>query len=351
MPLTADQRAMLQLMLERRQSYEDIGSLLGVPTEEVRTRARTVLTEMGGADPDAEVGLTDYLLGQADPIGRADAARHLQADPEALDLAQKLIAQLQMLAPDAQFPDLPTARARPAAAKPAGKPGSPAPRTAPGAAAGQAVGARLRGLGRSIGERQPRVLAALIASTLLVVVVVLAASGVFGGDAEEKPKEEANVEEVPVALSAPGGGDRSGRAVFANLGGETEQIAFRIASDGLEPSPSDNSSTYTIWLYVDNKHAYPLSPVTVPKNGKLSATRPIPALFTSTGTGLAVLARFQEVRLSLTGTKELSALVTGAVRKQEPLVPYIGKTVLQGPIPGSVGPGGAQPGPRGGQGR
>ncbi|MDX6663634.1 MAG: hypothetical protein QOG09_1736, partial [Solirubrobacterales bacterium] len=80
-----------------------------------------------------------------------------------------------------------------------------------------------------------------------------------------------------------------------------------------------------------------LAPVAVGADGKLSATRPIPAIFTTTQTGLQVLARFQTVRLSLTPTKELSALVTAAVKKQQPLLPYVGQTVLEGPIPGRVG--------------
>ena len=50
----------------------------GSAPDEVRSRARSALREIGGADPDAQVGLSDYLLGQADPIGRADAVRHLQ---------------------------------------------------------------------------------------------------------------------------------------------------------------------------------------------------------------------------------------------------------------------------------
>ena len=36
---------------------------------------RGALTALGGVDPDRNVGITDYLLGQADPIGRADAVR------------------------------------------------------------------------------------------------------------------------------------------------------------------------------------------------------------------------------------------------------------------------------------
>ena len=39
-PITEDQRAMLQLLLEGGQSYADIGSLLGIDAGEVRSRAR-----------------------------------------------------------------------------------------------------------------------------------------------------------------------------------------------------------------------------------------------------------------------------------------------------------------------
>src|ERR671910_2050343 len=107
MALTAEQRAMLQLILERGQSYADIAGVLGVGVEEVRSRARGALRDLSGTDPDAQVGLTDYLLGQADPIGRADAVRHLQSDPEANALAGRLVAQLRLLAPKAELPEIP----------------------------------------------------------------------------------------------------------------------------------------------------------------------------------------------------------------------------------------------------
>ena len=68
----------------------------------MRNRARSALQEIGGADPDAEVGLSDYLLGQADPIGRADAVRHLQSDPETNALAERLVQNLRLLAPKAR---------------------------------------------------------------------------------------------------------------------------------------------------------------------------------------------------------------------------------------------------------
>jgi len=92
MAVTTEQRAVLQLLLERGQSYADLATLLGVGEDEVRARARAALAELAGADPDRHVGLTDYLLGQADPIGRADAVRHLQGDPADHKLASDLAA-------------------------------------------------------------------------------------------------------------------------------------------------------------------------------------------------------------------------------------------------------------------
>src|SRR5918999_622394 len=99
MAITADQRAALQLLLEREQTYADLARLLAIKEAEVRTRARTALTELGGADPDRNVGLTDYLLGQADPIGRADASRHLRQDADDRALAATLGERLQELFP------------------------------------------------------------------------------------------------------------------------------------------------------------------------------------------------------------------------------------------------------------
>src|SRR3954467_1092795 len=120
---------MLQLLLEGGQGYDDIGSLLGIPPDEVRSRARAALTEIGGADPDAQVGLSDYLLGQADPIGRADAVRHLQGDPDANALAQRLAQNLRLLAPKAELPEIPEPRGGRSAAPP-----PPPPAAGPSAA-------------------------------------------------------------------------------------------------------------------------------------------------------------------------------------------------------------------------
>src|SRR6476619_6757248 len=137
MALTDEQRAMLQLLLEGGQGYDDIGSLLGIPPDEVRSRSRAALAEIGGADPDSQVALSEFLLGQADPIGRADAIRHLQNDPQANALAERLVQNLRLLAPKAQLPDIPEPRggrrAAPAPPPPAAAPPVPPASAPPGA--------------------------------------------------------------------------------------------------------------------------------------------------------------------------------------------------------------------------
>ena len=168
MALTADQNAALQLILEREQSYGDLAALLGVDEDEVRARARAALTELGGADPDRNVGLTDYLLGQADPIGRADAVRHLRDDINDHRLARELIETLQR--------DVPGRRATAAPRRGAGAEAAPQARRL----AGRRRGARRRlGAGRTISfsDRQTRMIAAMSAAAVLLIVVVLGIAG------------------------------------------------------------------------------------------------------------------------------------------------------------------------------
>src|SRR4051794_11991280 len=202
---------MLQLLLEGGQGYDDIGSLLGIGPDEVRSRARSALTEIGGADPDAQVGLSDYLLGQADPIGRADAVRHLQSDPGANALAQRLVQNLRLLAPSADLPEIPEPRGGrraaapppPATAPPAPTPGAPAPATPqppapppvqaqPDPPKGPGIASRaaafFSGLGSVSGRRRTQlIVAGAVALVLVIVVIVVATGGGGGGSSDCKP--------------------------------------------------------------------------------------------------------------------------------------------------------------------
>ena len=344
MALTDEQRAMLQLLLEGGQSYDDIGSLLGISPEEVRSRARAALGEIAGADPDAQVPISDYLLGQADPIGRADAVRHLQSDPGANALAERLVAQLRLLAPKAQLPEVPAARggrrapppppqaAPPAPEAPAAPPGGPPPPAPPPPAAEHSIRERLGGAlgGGGPSRRQSQIAVALGAGALLIVAVVLAVSGVFGGDDDDEGDGSATStattaanEELTIVPLAPLGGDSgaAGQAVFARAG---DQPVLQINLSGLQRAAK--GQTYIVWLYNSNAVAFPLARDQADQQGNLTGAAPVPQEI------VPLLPQFGCIDVSLASAQETAAALQEAAQGRT-LPRHSGQSVLRGEIP------------------
>jgi hypothetical protein len=282
-PLTADQQAMLQLLLERGQSYADLASLLGTDEAGVRTRARAALTELAGADPDRNVGLTDYLLGQADPIGRADAVRHLKDDPNDLELATELTQKLRLVAPQAELPRLPGEEWRPRPRRAPRLAGGRLPipgrlrrkRTSEQSSAGDpsAESAAPRGPRTTLSRRQTQLLVALGSGAVLVVAVVLAVSGAFSG--------------------------------------------------GDDSTPSTTTST-TPTAASTGPQGFPVTDVKIPKSGKYQNAFAIPKAFQ------ALLPRTQAVYLTLAKKQVVAAAIKQAVSSGQPILGVEGKTAFTG---------------------
>jgi len=335
MPLTDDQRAMLQLLLQRGQSYADIGSLLGLDVEGVQSRAREALTEIGGQDPDRDVSLTDYLLGQADPIGRADAARQLQADGEARDLAERLVTQLRVLAPGADLPDLPGADSSAAKRKDAP---APAPQSSGEAAVTAPTRRPFGELTSTLSRGQRQAIAGLFGAGILIVVGVLALAGVFdsggGGTSSSSSSGGGNTQSAsnqgpPHAdLKPQDGSNATGVAV---IGRTRNTPAMNIKAFNLQPSAKGEN--YSIWLYRNNRTALRLSGTRVGKSGRMLVTLPVPTqILQYIGNGT-----FTDVDVSLSSNSALAADARQA-RKQKQLPRYSGKSVLRGTIVGGGAP-------------
>jgi hypothetical protein len=331
MALSADQRAMLELLLQRGQSYDDLASLLDLPPSEVRARARAALTELGGADPDRNVGLTDYLLGQADPIGRADAARHLKEDPEDHALAAKLAASLQLLVTGAELPKLPPEPG-------AGRFARRAPAGAQTAEAAEPVAAGQPGRARSwlseLTSSQTRLMVAGTSAAVIVIAVVLALTGAFGGDGNDGSAAttpdsttagDETIQRVP--LKPAGGGDAKGTATFGIATGDQAYVDLDVAN--LEAAPE--GKIYVLWLMISASQAYPLQPFQPKQDGTFSDRAPIDASVS------AIAARTQAVNVSLTEERPLFKSVSDAVNQNSPLLPYQGATVLTGNVAGPKG--------------
>jgi hypothetical protein len=353
MGLSADQQAMLQLLLERGQSYGDLASLLGVPEPDVRARARTALTDLGGADPDRNVALGDWLLGQADPIGRADVVRHLKDDPEDHRLAADLMGRLKEVAPDGQLPELPApprggpARRRRAAVEAEPPAERAAARAAPAAQAPE-PSASAEAAGPGLTSRQVRLMAALGCGALIVLVAVLAVAGVFDGDDEASPAPTAAtgpqgngadrvVAEVP--LRPTGGGNASGQATFGIADGRGY---MDLTVEGLERPPGNEA--YIVWLLISPDRGHPLSAVAVDADGSFDERIRIEDFI------LEVAAHTRVVDVSLAPARELREQLQAAVQEGSPLLEYTGTSVLRGRVPlernaGAGGPGGGQGSP------
>lgn len=352
MALTDEQRAMLQLLLEGGQGYDDIGSLLGITPDEVRSRARSALGEIGGADPDAQVGLSDYVLGQADPIGRADAVRHLQSDPEANALAQRLEQNLRLLAPKAQLPEIPEPRGGRRAAPPPPPPATPPPATAPPAAqppqvpsgpgfASRAAGF-FSGLGSLTGKRRTQaIVGGAAALALVIVIIVVATSGGGGGSSSCAPVNTASAQQAGIptmklaaagaladADCAPSGQITLGSQQAA-ANSKSQSPTFVLQANAVHLPPTTGGDRYLLWLYKSDTQSVPLGQETVDSSGNLTGAVPVPAQ------ELVLIPAFQTIKLSKV-TSAQSQQVQQSLRSQgkKPtlLVPFVGDTALQGNV-------------------
>ncbi|MBA2429138.1 MAG: hypothetical protein H0V55_05375, partial [Thermoleophilaceae bacterium] len=106
------QRAIIELVLRRGQTYDEISGMLGMPVPRVRELAREALVELAPAtarsvDPQWRGQLADFLLGQqTGPESRATEG-HLESSEEARLWASSLLDSLDTLYEDGHRPELP----------------------------------------------------------------------------------------------------------------------------------------------------------------------------------------------------------------------------------------------------
>jgi hypothetical protein len=350
-PVTDEQRAMLQLLLEGGQGYDDIGSLLGIPPDEVRSRARSALTEIGGADPDAQVPLSDYVLGQADPIGRADAVRHLQSDPEANALAQRLVQNLRLLAPRAELPEIPEPRggrqaatAPPPAAAPPHAAGTPPP--PPDVPKGPGFASRaagfFSGLGSVSGKRRTQLIVGVAAAIALVIVIVVVATGGGGGSSSDcksvdtSAAQQAGVPQMKFAAVGSFANADCAPSGLLTLGSapQTSQTknqaqSFLLQANAVHLPPTENNERYVLWLYKSDTQSVPLGQESVDSSGNLTGGVPVPAQ------ELVLIPAFQTIRLAKVTSaqsQQIQQSLQGQGKKPTLLVPFVGEPVLEGNV-------------------
>ncbi len=149
--LPADQRAVLQLVLQRGRSYDDIAALLSIDRAAVRERALSALEALGPEaeiDPGRRALITDYLLGQLPARVSEDVRARLSRSAGERAWARVVGSELAPLASQ-PLPEIPAGASAPA-------PAVAAPRR-PGTrgASEDPVAAPTRGQAREPSPRSP----------------------------------------------------------------------------------------------------------------------------------------------------------------------------------------------------
>lgn len=296
MALTDDQRAMIRLLAQREEGYEDIAALMGLSVEEVRARVKEALADLDGPGeaPEASPPAMAEELEQAEPVKVAESPQ----------------------------PPKEPVPSKPAPSRPAPKPKRPQPSLSlPGDPGKRA--AIFAGLG------------------VVAILVVLLATGALGGGGSSSSSTTTAATEnsttsatettgaenssLTQAILAPvNGGSAEGRALFGRI---KKTPVLQVEAHGLEPSPQ--GSSYTVWLYKSPKLALRVGAVHVSKSGGLAAQFPIPTellAYVSSGA-------FDQIDISLTNDAAYKAEVTKA-KQAKRLPAYTGEDVLRGPITG-----------------
>lgn len=116
--LPPDQRAVLELVLRRGRSYDEIAQLLSIDRAGVRQRALSALDALGpdaGVAPERRALITDYLLGALPPRVTEQVRDRLATSPAERAWARVIAAELESVAAN-PLPEIPAGPESPAAA-------------------------------------------------------------------------------------------------------------------------------------------------------------------------------------------------------------------------------------------
>jgi hypothetical protein len=307
MPLDAlapDQRAVVQLVLQRGRSYEQIADLLKISEDAVRARAHAGLAALApGAELPADkvAPVSDFLLGQQNGKPRQATRRMLRSNAAAREWAETVRARLEDVG--GPLPDLPAAAAKPAPA--VAEDGPSAAEDGPSAAAEHAPSdeapspspaPRPRPLREARSRKRPVAAtpdgaaaasssrlggAILIGGVVVAIVAVVLFLFVFGGDDGDDDPTSASATATPTASATPqavgeialkGVNGSKGRGVMT-LYASQGQLAFTLEGTGV-PQNRRNEA-YAVWFTSPGGASQRLGfAQPVGENGQLGTTGP-----------------------------------------------------------------------------
>jgi outer membrane biosynthesis protein TonB len=307
--LTDDQKAMLRLLAQREEGYDDMAALMGISVEEVRERVKEALAEV-----------EEPPVVEEEPAAPTPPPAPVPPPPDP--------------EPPVEEPEAPAPTPEP--------PASPAIKPTPKSAPKRPTGKRSAQIPSLKVPKDRGALIGLGAGALVVValVIVLIVGGDGGGSSsstsEGNPNENAralaaNKNLTQAVLSADDGSDGSGQAIFGRF---KKKVLLQVTGEGLEPSADGES--YAVWLSHAGNAMVPVGTAKVKDSGELAARFEVPAAVLV----LVARAAFDQIEVTRTSDSQLNVAIAKA-RKTESESTYTGTPVLSGKITGPlVGAGG-----------
>ena len=276
--LPAEQRAILELVLQRRQSYDDLATLLGMPTGRVRELAREALTELsprsaGRVDPDWRGQVADYLLGQqTGPEGTATRGHLKRSEPARLWALSLLDSLDHLYGDDGELPVIPEGEAAPLRSEraprreerePEDERPAPRPRRPLSADAERVV-------------RRRRIAGGAVAATVVLFALLVWPVGLLTGDDDGDSGGSDQAEEQPEVLGQlllrPEDGERGvGIALITERDGERSLL---VQARGLKRTREGQA--YEVWLFNSEEDAVSMGAQLTDRQGNYQGAGRLP---------------------------------------------------------------------------
>jgi Sigma-70, region 4 len=305
--LPPDQRAVIDLVLRRGRSYDDIARLLSIDRAGVRARALAAFDGIGpdtGLAPESRALITDYLLGQLPDRVAEQTRERLAESPYERAWAGVLASELGPIA-SKPLPEIPDGRARASAPATDGEPSTEKPAETPSR--------RQTGARRSVAQHRRRVprptdrpssrrggaIFLLIGAVVVVVVVVVLFVALSGGSSKPSSTGTASAKATTTGTSTAASGTTAATTgttsakVIAQVNlnppsgtGTAKGVAFIvkagsangivIEAQGVAPN---SHNAYAVWLSNTPTDSARVGFVTpgVGKNGRLQTGGALPA--------------------------------------------------------------------------
>ena len=282
--LSAEQRAIIELVLKQGQSYDQLGEMLGMPTSRVRELARDALVRLSpvsaaAVDDDWRGQLGDYLLNQQSGPEATATKGHLRHSESARGWARSVLDSLEQFYADGDIPQIPEGEA------------APEPRRRRQRKPKEAKEPRKR----EPKERPKRELspdaAAVVRRRRIIGIGTLAAIVLFGVLAwpgkvllfkdDDEPAASRNasaatpriVGQLVLRPQGDQGRNTAGIAVVAERGGQRQLIV-----QAQLPANRDREA-YEVWLYNSQGDARSLGAQVTDQQGAFQGAGPLPANF------------------------------------------------------------------------